>query len=116
MLPLTIIQLQALFGFGPRPVRADFLVFAWAAVPWWWRLEEPSRLLAPRVWASAGRRTAGQVSAWASAVRAAPGPTLRTSAVQLRDWAAVVVGLPGAGAPWHRESAEIGDEKSAGAD
>ena len=26
MLPLTIIQLQALFGFGPRPIRLDYLV------------------------------------------------------------------------------------------
>src|SRR5436305_1367601 len=38
MLPLTIIQLQVLFGFGARPVRADYLVFIWSAVPWWWRL------------------------------------------------------------------------------
>ena len=36
-LPLTIIQLQALFGFGARPVRLDFLVYLWAAVPWFYR-------------------------------------------------------------------------------
>ena len=30
-LPLTIIQLQALFGFGARPVRLDYLVYLWAA-------------------------------------------------------------------------------------
>jgi hypothetical protein len=39
-LPLTIIQLDALFGFGPRPVRLDYLVFLWALVPWLWRREE----------------------------------------------------------------------------
>ena len=32
-LPLTIIQLQALFGFGARPIRLDYLVFLWALVP-----------------------------------------------------------------------------------
>jgi hypothetical protein len=121
MLPLTIVQLQALFGFGPRPIRVDFLIFVWAAVPWWWRLEHPSALLSPRAWAGAGRRTIRQVSEWASAVRSAPAPTLRTTAVQARDWAAGIVGLHEAGPPiWrrrratdripgHRESVEIGD-------
>ena len=32
-LPLTIIQLQVLFGFGARPIRLDYLVFLWAFVP-----------------------------------------------------------------------------------
>lgn len=36
LLPLTIVQLQVLFGFGPRPIRLDYLVFLWAAVPWWY--------------------------------------------------------------------------------
>jgi hypothetical protein len=40
-LPLTIIQLQAVFGFGPRPVRLDYLVLLWAAVPWLWRHPNP---------------------------------------------------------------------------
>lgn len=40
-LPLTIIQLQALFGFGPRPIRLDYLVLLWAAVPWLWRHPNP---------------------------------------------------------------------------
>ncbi len=37
LLPLTIIQLQVLFGFGPRPIRLDYLIFLWALVPWWYR-------------------------------------------------------------------------------
>src|SRR3954468_13315141 len=45
MLPLTIIQLQVLFGLGARPVRADYLVFIWSAVPWWWRLRDPFAFL-----------------------------------------------------------------------
>lgn len=40
-LPLTIIQLQAVFGFGPRPPRLDYLVLLWAAVPWLWRHPNP---------------------------------------------------------------------------
>ncbi len=42
-LPLTIIQLQALFGFGARPVRLDYLVYLWAAVPWLYRQRRPVR-------------------------------------------------------------------------
>ena len=40
-LPLTILQLQALFGFGARPVRLDYLVFLWALIPWWYRAPDP---------------------------------------------------------------------------
>jgi hypothetical protein len=40
-LPLTILQLQALFGFGARPLRLDYLVFLWAFVPYLWRKPEP---------------------------------------------------------------------------
>ena len=40
-LPLTIIQIQALFGFGARPVRLDYLVYIWAAVPWFYRTAGP---------------------------------------------------------------------------
>ena len=47
-LPLTIIQMQTLFGFGARPIRLDYLVYVWAFVPWWYRrsvpLALPSRL------------------------------------------------------------------------
>ena len=49
-LPATINQLQALFGFGARPVRLDFLVFVWAAVPWLYRQEAPFRWLRPSTW------------------------------------------------------------------
>lgn len=45
LLPLTITQLQVLFGFGPRPFRLDYLVFLWAAVPWWYlHAEDLSRV------------------------------------------------------------------------
>jgi hypothetical protein len=57
-LPLTIIQLQTLFGFGARPVRLDFLVFLWAAVPWLYRRPEPFAWLRPATWRAFAR------SAW----------------------------------------------------
>jgi hypothetical protein len=50
MLPLTIIQLQALFGFGARPVRLDYLVYLWAAVPWLYRKADPLDFLRPATW------------------------------------------------------------------
>ena len=37
LLPLTIQQFQALFGFGARPIRLDYLVYLWAFVPWLYR-------------------------------------------------------------------------------
>ncbi len=53
MLPLTIVQLQVLFGFGTRPARVDYLVFVWAAVPWWWRHRDPFAFLRPSSWREA---------------------------------------------------------------
>lgn len=52
-LPLTIVQLQALFGFGDRPLRLDYLVLIWAAVPWWWRRRDPFALFRPDAWRAA---------------------------------------------------------------
>ena len=49
-LPLTILQLQALFGFGARPLRLDYLVFLWALVPALYRLPEPFAFLRPAPW------------------------------------------------------------------
>ena len=43
LLPLTIVQFQALFGFGARPIRLDYLVYLWAFVPWLYRPRRPAR-------------------------------------------------------------------------
>jgi hypothetical protein len=51
-LPLTILQLQALFGFGARPLRLDYLVFLWALVPYLWRKPEPFDFLHVAWWRS----------------------------------------------------------------
>jgi hypothetical protein len=47
-LPLTIVQFQAIFGFGPRPIRLDYLVMLWALFPWWWRNPSPVWWRVPR--------------------------------------------------------------------
>ncbi len=49
-LPLTVVQFQALFGFGARPIRLDYLVFLWALVPWWWRNPDRLWFLRPSRW------------------------------------------------------------------
>lgn len=48
----TIVQFQALLGFGARPLRLDYLVFLWALVPALWRLPEPFGWLRPSRWRS----------------------------------------------------------------
>jgi len=40
-LPETIAQLEALIGFGGRPIRLDYIVFLWALVPVLWRRPDP---------------------------------------------------------------------------
>jgi hypothetical protein len=40
-LPGTIAQLEALVGFGRRPIRLDYIVFLWALVPVLYRQPEP---------------------------------------------------------------------------
>ncbi|HET7029661.1 MAG TPA: glycosyltransferase family 87 protein [Candidatus Limnocylindrales bacterium] len=51
-LPGTIAQLTALFGFGRRPLRLDYIVFLWALVPVLWRQPDPFASLRPRTWRS----------------------------------------------------------------
>jgi hypothetical protein len=53
---LTVLQLQAVFGFGARPLRLDYLVFLWALVPVLWVREQPFDWLRPRWWKAAIER------------------------------------------------------------
>ncbi len=48
-LPATLMQLQVLFAFS-RPVRIDYLVLAWAAVPWFWRHPDALWWTRPSAW------------------------------------------------------------------
>jgi hypothetical protein len=100
MLPLTIIQLQALFGFGERPFRADYLVFIWSAVPWWWQLRDPFAFLRPSAWREAASFQAARVRRWLRAFLTEPRTVARRSGAAGRSWARRFVGLdvPVAGA------------------
>jgi hypothetical protein len=49
-LPQTIVQLEAIFGFGRRPLRLDYIVFIWALVPVLWRRDAPFGFLRPSFW------------------------------------------------------------------
>jgi hypothetical protein len=55
-LPGTIAQLSALFGFGRRPLRLDYIVFLWALVPVLWRRPDPFAWLRPSWWRAAFER------------------------------------------------------------
>ena len=85
-LPLTIIQLQTLFGFGARPVRLDYLVFLWAVVPWLYRRREPFDWLRPSWWRDRVTRLAG--TARASRTGSARRPTTAAGALRrgVRDF------------------------------
>jgi hypothetical protein len=93
MLPLTIVQLQVLFGFGSRPLRLDYLVFVWSIVPWWWRLRHPFAFLDPRAWLAAAGRQRARAVRWATAFRAAPRQTAALFGGRLRVRARAFLGL-----------------------
>src|SRR5262245_36601800 len=87
MLPLTIVQLQVLFGFGNRPVRLDYLVFVWSAVPWWWRHRDPFAFLRPRSWGEAAAFQLARFRRWWADLRRAP------KATSLRAWTRLRVAI-----------------------
>ena len=93
-LPLTVVQFQALFGFGARPIRLDYLVLLWALVPWWWRHPDPFWFLRPSRWpgiASALRvRVRAARTAWAADRSGALGRLMRRTRLGLRSY----FGLP----------------------
>ncbi len=93
MLPLTIVQLQALFGFGERPLRADYLVFIWAAVPWWWRHADPFAFLRPASWRQATAYTAMVARGWFRALRADPVGATRRARAWVHAWGGRFLGL-----------------------
>ena len=93
MLPLTIIQLQVLFGFGNRPLRADYLVFVWSAVPWWWRHADPFAFLRPAWWVDTLRLQRARARRLVAAFRAEPRRTMRQATDQFRAWGGRYLGL-----------------------
>jgi hypothetical protein len=95
MLPLTMVQLQALFGYGPRPIRLDYLVFLWALVPWAWRHPDPFWWIRPSAWPGLRGRAARRVGGWRERGRGrrlgSLGPALHDAHVGFRH----AVGLEG---------------------
>jgi hypothetical protein len=72
LLPLTIQQFQALFGFGARPVRLDYLVYIWAFIPWLYRHDVREELARPL--AAVRRRRSRSTQPRADRPRAVPSP------------------------------------------
>lgn len=64
LLPLTILQLQALFGFGPRPIRLDYVVYLWALVPWLVRHPDPFWWARRSAWPGHWRAAAALAGTW----------------------------------------------------
>jgi len=92
-LPLTIVQFQALFGFGSRPLRLDYLVLLWAAVPWVWRHPGPLWWLHPRTWADVARSTRAALSGWGQRWRADPEMTVAVARRQVTHRIRLFLGL-----------------------
>jgi hypothetical protein len=83
-LPLTIIQLQALFGFGPRPPRLDYLVLLWATVPWLWHHPAALARFDPRTWPATRATLRARLSASRQRWANDPGGARRSVRVEIR--------------------------------
>jgi hypothetical protein len=84
LLPLTILQLQALFGFGPRPIRLDYLVFLWALVPWLWRHPDPLWWLRRAEWPGIRRQAIETLVSWRDGWRSEPRTMVARSRARFR--------------------------------
>lgn len=62
-LPATLVQLQVLFAFS-RPVRIDYLVLLWAAVPWFWRHPHPFWWARPSAWPGIRKAWVARIGRW----------------------------------------------------
>jgi hypothetical protein len=97
-LPLTVVQFQALFGFGARPIRLDYLVLLWALVPWWWRNPDRLWFLRPSAWpgiASSVRATARRSGeAWRTDPTAAWSEVQHGTSHRVRAYLGLEVGEP----------------------
>jgi hypothetical protein len=92
MLPQTLAQLNAIFGFGPRPIRVDYLVLLWALVPWLWRRPEPFDWIHAGFWRERLARWRADARTWLRRSRTAPdgASTARREAVA---WVRTFLGL-----------------------
>jgi hypothetical protein len=92
-LPLTVLQLQALFGFGPRPPRLDYLVLLWATVPWIWRHPDPLWWANPSTWPRLGASLGASIEGWLRNVRTDPERAAAIARRQVSDRVRAFLGL-----------------------
>ncbi|HEY3523285.1 MAG TPA: glycosyltransferase family 87 protein [Candidatus Limnocylindrales bacterium] len=92
-LPLTIVQLQALFGFGARPLRLDYLVLLWALVPWLWRHPDPLWWLRPSRWPTIVERLRVIAAGWRARWRSDPVGTRAAASREVRTRLRTFLGL-----------------------
>jgi hypothetical protein len=71
-LPATISQFQALFGFGARPIRLDYLVLLWATIPWLWRHPQPLWWVHPSSYPQHVAAARAWVASWGQRWRSDP--------------------------------------------
>jgi len=92
-LPLTIIQLQALFGFGSRPVRLDYLVLLWATIPWVWTHPGALWWMRPSAWAIVLEEGRYRAAIWTRRWRAEPEVTAAAARREVRQRVRAFLGL-----------------------
>ncbi len=102
LLPVTILQLETLFGFGPRPIRLDYLVLLWPFLAWLWLRPALFRRLGPRHWAEDARQVAGWTGRWTGRLRSSPGDALREMAVHGARSVGLAAGGTNGQPPWTR--------------
>lgn len=95
-LPATLVQLQVLFAFS-RPVRIDYLVLAWAAIPWLWRHPDPLWFARPATWSRTGRTARQGAETWATRMRSDPADALAAARVNLTIHARTFLGIGSTG-------------------
>ncbi len=76
MWPETLVQLDTAFNF-PRPLRLDYLLILWGAVPWLWRHRHPLWWANRREFPGAVRRARAWARMWWSGFRHDPEETRR---------------------------------------
>ena len=92
-LPLTIVQFQALFGFGGRPIRLDYLVLLWATIPWLWRHPNPLWWIHPSSWPDVLAEARSQVAGWRRRWRADPEVAAASAGREVRQRVRDFLGL-----------------------
>ncbi len=92
-LPLTIVQLQALFGFGARPIRLDYLVLLWAAVPWVWRHPDALWWMRPSSMLRLALESRSRLAEWGARARSNPEAAAAGARRDVSHWVRAFLGL-----------------------